>query len=446
MANIRFNGTVQDVAQVTTSTASGTFSTGDKVWATIGTSTVEVTLGATVTLSQVASSLGIAINASDKTTGLVDETRNIGGQTRGEFRDVVATYSGAVLTLTSVSPGVDFTVTFGDDSSGTMGAATEVTAATGKNWFNNAGNWDGGSAPGSGDIPVFSNLSVACTRGLNTITNIDGVTRLGSYTADIGLPLINTTHTSYPYPEYRNRFLLADKSTDGAIFRLGDGTGKSTGITKINNYQHDAQYYINDSAPKDRYGNNAIEIISDDGGTGGGVEVYVINGTVDIGMQYGDYTAGTGCEIEHIKVWGGFVRIEGQVEPASELALYGGQIDNYTSMTNFSTLTLEGGKLIHHEGGTPGMTIGSGCEVDIRSNAAPLADLIVMGGGSLTFDNDYRNKSMINMDIRLYDGARFSDVRGVAVPSGTGEYFFLNSTTNDNISLPENYSYAPTAL
>ena len=69
-----------------------------------------------------------------------------------------------------------------------------------------------------------------------------------------------------------------------------------------------------------------------------------------------------------------------------------------------------------------------------------------MGGGSLTFDNDYRNKSMINMDIRLYDGARFSDVRGVAVPSGTGEYFFLNSTTNDNISLPENYSYAPTAL
>jgi hypothetical protein len=449
MANLIFNGSVQDVAQVTESTASGTWVTGEKAWATIGTSTVEITLGATVTTTQVVAALSAAINASDTTTGLADdETRNIGGQTRGEFRDVVASVSSSTITLTSATPGVDFDVTFGDDStSGALSAASTTTTATGKNWFNNDDNWNGGTAPSSGDIAVFTDSSISCTRGLDTITNFDGVTRTGTYTGDIGLRKTNTTHVGYSYPEYRTRFLRCNKATDGAIIRIGDGTGSSQGITNIDNYQHDANYYINDTAPVPSNSLYPIEIISDYGGAGGGVDITIQSGYVDIGERNGDGSSGFGCEIEHVRVWGGGARIEGAVEPSSELIIYGGVVETYMALTNFTAdLILEGGSLTHHTGACPGLTIGNGSTVDYRSETGPSGDLEIMSGGSLTFDNDQQTKVMTDIDIRIHDGASFSDIRGVAVPSGTGEYHFLNCNTTENTVLPKNYSYAPTAL
>lgn len=453
MAIVRFNGSVQDTPQTSSFTPSLTWAADDTARITIGDSYVEITLGNSIAEADIVRSLEKAINANDKTTNLhADETRNIGGQSRGEFRDVKASSASNTLTLTSVVDGVDFVATATETTAGdgVMGSATTV-AATGGEWFNNVGNWDGGAAPGSGDIALFSDLrDKHIRRGLDTIANFDGVTRLGTFAGDVGLPAINKTHRGFWYPEYRTRFLKVDKSTDGAVINLGDGTGTSRGLNKFNNYRHDCTYYINDTAVQDKDGINPIEIISDPGGTGGGVVVHNIMGDTDIGMRNGDSTAtpGTGCEVEEIYVSEGDskVRIECQVEAASDLRIYGGVVETHNALTSFTTLVLEGGTLVHYAGDIPGLTIGSNAKLDYRSPDDPTGDLIVKGGGELTFDNNRAAKVMTNIDIRLNDGAKFSDVHGVAVPSGTGEYFFLNSSTSKDIILPRSYSFAPTII
>ena len=100
----------------------------------------------------------------------------------------------------------------------------------------------------------------------------------------------------------------------------------------------------------------------------------------------------------------------------------------------------------HFEGSCPAITVRDTGILDYRSNTAPSGDIRVQKGGTLTFDNDSRDKTAFTNDVILEAGAAFSDVMGVCVPSGAGRYRFEQSSPDANIVLPKNYEYAPTAL
>lgn len=112
MATVRWTGAAQDVRQVSTITVSGTWATGDTATLTINNKSLTVTVGSSTSTTNIADILARAVNAANATENLLgNESRNFGGRELPEFTEVVATSSGAVLTLSSATPGVPFTIT-----------------------------------------------------------------------------------------------------------------------------------------------------------------------------------------------------------------------------------------------------------------------------------------------------------------------------------------------
>lgn len=286
----RWIGAAQDVPQITTSTASGTFAAGETIYAEINNKRITVTVvGASFSTTDAAKYLADAINAADNDDVLGAEgTYDYGGQQYGEWKEVTATASGAVLTLTGNTPGMPFTVTFGDSAtSGAMGAATAAQAPTGKNWFNNADNWDTALAGfAAGDTMLFDVVAPAVMYGMANTTQNLNVTRTDTYKGDIGLPDINSEN-SVPYREYRQVYLsLPLTATSGSstqtIGELNSGMSAS-GMTRLDFGTNDSaavSVLVNNAPAKP---GNADPLVQLSGGYE--VSVTVSKGGVGIGLN-----------------------------------------------------------------------------------------------------------------------------------------------------------------
>jgi hypothetical protein len=218
-----WTGNAQAIKQVDTFTPTLTWATGDTATLTINKKSLTVTVGAAVTPTDVAAALAAAVNASDATTGLVGtESRNFGGQEIPEFTEVVASSSGAVLTLKSVTAGVPFTVTASEVTAGTgiMGSVTHATAATGPNFVDNANNYDTAALPADNDTLYFDSGSTSVLHALDYFrTNARDLTIVISndYTGQIGNPSINPIG----YREYRPLYFQYRGGTKSISFVEG---------------------------------------------------------------------------------------------------------------------------------------------------------------------------------------------------------------------------------
>lgn len=224
-ATVRWTGAAQDVRQVTTIAVSGTWASGDTATITCNNKSVTVTVGTSTTTSNVADILARAIDAANATEDLLgDESRNFGGEEIPEFAEIDASSNGATLTLTSETPGVPFTVTRSEATAGdgALGAVTEATAATGKNWLSNAANYSGGAVPVDNDTLIFESGSADVFYALDHFrtNNIDlNVTITNGWSGQMGLPPVNANG----YAEYRNRYLQFRGG--GKELRIEPGTG-----------------------------------------------------------------------------------------------------------------------------------------------------------------------------------------------------------------------------
>ena len=136
MATILWKGGALPVAQVNTVTIAGTWATSDTVTLTINGKDLIVTVAGSST-DDIAAQVAAAVNAGSATSNLQStESRNFGGQEIPEFRDVVATSSGSVVSLTSRVKGTPFTQTSSDTATGTSvtAVATAATAVDGWPW------------------------------------------------------------------------------------------------------------------------------------------------------------------------------------------------------------------------------------------------------------------------------------------------------------------------
>jgi len=203
MATRRWFGDAVDVSQVDTITVANTWATADTCTLTINGKDLVLTVGTDTTTAQVA--LAIQEMVSNTTqTGTGNHTFSETGDNIGEFAELTATVSGSVVTLTS-DKGVPFTLAVVEVTAGS-GTSVEATAtaATGKNFFDNADNWSGTTVPVDDDDIVFDSGDVDLKYNIdqNGVT-ATSITIFQSYTGKIGLPETNSDNSSLTYREYR---------------------------------------------------------------------------------------------------------------------------------------------------------------------------------------------------------------------------------------------------
>ena len=223
MASITWTGHAAAIKQVDTITIANTWAADDTCTLTINSKDLVVTIGSLVTTAQVATTIRQAIENIAFTDSTASMNLDNGKNDFPELSEVVATVSGAVVTLTAKKAGRPFTISVTETTAGN-GTATEATApaATGPNHWNAADNCSGAAVPSSDDTLYFdgsgnSDLLYSLTTGLNTITLVVNK----SYAGNIGLPHINAQNPLGVYEEYRETHLRA---TDPILYQ-GDGAG-----------------------------------------------------------------------------------------------------------------------------------------------------------------------------------------------------------------------------
>ena len=211
MANVRWIGQAQAVAQVDTVTVALTWAQNDTVTLTINGKDLVVTIGTSATTDDVATAIKEAWEGETLTDTTASYTPSGGGDSIAEFAEVTATVSGSVVTLTHDTAGVPFTLSVTESTAGS-GTATEATAttATGANYWSNADNWDTGSVPVTTDDVYIDDGNVSILYDLDaSAVTLTSLTIGSSYTGEIGLPKDNANG----YPEYRDDYLQISATT-----------------------------------------------------------------------------------------------------------------------------------------------------------------------------------------------------------------------------------------
>lgn len=239
MATRTWLGNAINIFDVWTITVADTWATGDTVTLTIGGNDLVITVGATDTATtDVAQAISDAINATAKLdgAGTTDATSNVGGQEINEFIEITAEISGSVVTITANTAGKPIGLSVAETTAGD-GTATgnNATAATGRNFFDNADNWSDSTVPIDGDTIVFDRGSVSLLYNLSQggVTPAAIIITAG-YTGNIGLPPVNVDNSSKPYAEYRTQALTLCDSGDTTNTTVDIGQGEGSGSRRLN--------------------------------------------------------------------------------------------------------------------------------------------------------------------------------------------------------------------
>lgn len=305
MATKYWVGRAHSVKQISTITVANTWAAGDTVVLKINEKELTITCGSTTTTTAtVAAAISEAWNAAgrlDGTSNSSNATSNFGGQEFGEFREAVATVSGSVVTLTANTAGKPFTLTVTETTAGS-GTATGATAqaATGRNHWDNADNWidsldlttGSTGVPANDDTVDFRNTDISCLYGLPNNSKEVTFNQWKSYTGEIGLPAINRDDPSYPYPEYRQRYVRLDDAGTGTniAHRFGLGT-EGTGC-RLCNIKHSTVkcspiVYATGTPRVERVGEKALNICC----TADTSTINILGGSVDFSSQDGGVSA-----------------------------------------------------------------------------------------------------------------------------------------------------------
>ena len=305
MATKYWVGRAHAVRQITTITVANTWAAADTAVCKINEKELTITCGSTTTTTAtVAAAIKEAWMASsglDGTSSSSNATSNFGGQEFGEFREVTATVSGSVVTLTANTPGKPFTVTVTETTAGT-GTATGSTTqtATGPNHWDNVDNWidsldlTSGStgAPANDDTVDFRNSNISCKYGLPNASKEVTFNVWRSYTGEIGLPFINRDDPSYPYTEYRQRYVRLDDAGTGTSIAHRFGLGNTGDGCRLCNIKHSTLeckpvVYWTGSPLVERQGEKALNLCC----TANTSELNIVNGSVNWSSQDGGTSA-----------------------------------------------------------------------------------------------------------------------------------------------------------
>ena len=395
MATKYWVGRAHAVRQITTITVANTWAAADTAVCKINEKELTITCGSTTTTTAtVAAAIKEAWMASsglDGTSTSSNATSNFGGQEFGEFREVTATVSGSVVTLTANTPGKPFTVTV-TETTGGSGTATGSTTqtATGPNYWDNPDNWidsldlTSGStgAPANDNTVDFRNSNISCKYGLPDGSSDEYTFNVWrSYTGEIGLPFINRDDPSYPYTEYRQRYVRMDDGGTGTNIAHRFGLGSQGDGCRLCNIKHSTVkcspiVYWTGSPLLERIGEKALNICC----TANTSTLNIVNGSVDFSSLDGGTSAWvtvsqTGGDSRGVEA----MKAAGTVTCSGGTMLIGGTTALDTVTCNGGTLRLEG-----QSGTITTLRVQDGGTVQPASSTLTLTTIAVYNAG--TFD------------------------------------------------------------
>jgi len=210
MARNKFRGDALPVAQVRSVTVTAAGAAGDAPAVTINGKAVAYTLETGDSPTMVAAGLAAALSESS---------------VPAEFREVVWTSVGPVLTGTASEPGRPFTFGVTADGTTTFGSPADSVGSSGPNHWDDPTNWTLGAVPVSTDDVDLADCAVDILYGIdqNAVTlaslNIDS-----TFTGKVGLPPFNGD-----YFEYRT----TDLKIGATAVTIGGGTGSGSSRVRL---------------------------------------------------------------------------------------------------------------------------------------------------------------------------------------------------------------------
>ena len=408
MATRRWTGAALPVAQKETITIGGTWVANDTLTVTCNGRALTLTIGSTVTTTQIATELAAALGSTSTALGtgysVTDRGPNI-----AEFRDFVAgetvpAASGSTVVLVGRTKGQPWTITVSKSStSGTVSTATTISAS-GPNFFNVAANWSGSTVPVDSDDIVFDSGSVDVLYGLaQSSVSPASITITMGYSGKIGLADTNTGDSLYPYVEYRDKYLALGTSADGVTqaLTIGGGDGQGSSRIKIDSGSGQCQLVVSNSGVSETQGVPAILWK----GTHVSNTATISKGSIGIAFFAGETSA-----IMTTKV--GFIQnqaadsnvVIGSGVTLTTIEQTGGTLTTSSAVT---TMTLIGGTWRHLSGVAVTVTINGGyCSYESTGTMTTLT----LAGGELDFRSNQRARTITNCD--LFAGVTFRDPAG----------------------------------
>jgi len=379
MAAKRWKGGAQDFPHVQTVTVTA-YAAATTYKLTINNKAVSVlgSAAATADVNGVATALAAAWN----------------GSPLPETADAKATSNAAVVTLSSTPgvplPGLASSVSGG---TGTIGAVTQVQAATGHWHWDNAGNWDAGAIPAAGDDVYLDFTSDEIKYGLaQSLVSINSLTVPSSFTGKLGLPDNSTSG----YVEYRDTELQIGVTT----LIVGGGPGQSSPLIRINGGSVASTVRVwstASTAETNRMsfrwrGTNAANVF----------EAY--GGSCSIAIEGGRTANVSGG----LKIAGANVRV-GQGVTINTLTQSGGGVELNSNVT---ALTKNGGDtVVYGTTAIASLTADAGATY-WRSQGGISTALILGGGAAIDFSGDLRPKT-VTPEVQMYAGSSLTDPGGV---------------------------------
>ena len=398
------------------------------------------------TTAAVAAGLAELLGATqhDEQYFTADMTANAGGFEYPQYRDIIATSSGSVVSLTSKTPGVPFTATVAKTGTLTATHAAEDTAATGPWHFNAAANWEGGVAPGTQDVLIYDERSSSTYYALNNVALNISIERRNSFQGDIGLDSINATHGTLTYPEYRQTKLdLPITTTTGSsIHELGepDSDIEAAGHTYLDfgtNAGNAILMTIYDVPAKSSVGGDAVLIAG-----GEPMLLTVYSGSVGVGLSASENPTTLNAlrmfELSH-KAKKPAVTLR----PGASFTSGTDPIDIYAGNLTSNHVTsvvyeMFGGELIQ-EGGISTINVRKGAKV--RHVSGNITTLVVFGGGE--YDAGKATAYTIT-NTTLYAGFTFRDHSAAAYTNGID---FVGCSPADGVfDVESSLTWTPSAL
>ncbi len=351
-----------------------------------------------VTAYDAATTYGLTINGKSVSViaaGSVNDTATALAEawneaTEAEFAEVTAEAATDTVTFTGDTAGVPFTVSSGaSGGTGTIGAATTTTVATGPNHADNAENWSGSTLPVDGDSIYLNNSSISILYGMDAFASVTPalVDIDASYTGFIGLPKTNAAG----YPEYRPDYLQFDGAT---AVRIGAGAGNGSRRIKIDfgstAFTASVLKSANGAEPglpavllKGTHADNALEV------SGGSVGVAFFGDEAatikTLGVVGGSLVCGDGVTLNGTGstavVNGGQIEIR---TVALSLTVFGGAA-TIANAGGATTLDIRSGAVCNHRGSGSSTTVSLAGTLDLTgdSSAVNLGTITLKRGGEL---------------------------------------------------------------
>ena len=222
-------------------------------------SSVQITAN-DVTTTYILTVNGIDVSVPGNAGGVNDTASDLAdawnASTYPYFSEITALASTDTVTLTADVAGLPFTVTSSvSGGTGTIGAVSDDTAATGPNSWDNADNWSGGVVPVNSDDVIIANTDVPITHGLDQSAVTLATLRVDrSFTGHIGLDYAAVATsadgltTDNGVPEYRDTYLHIKSAAVNIGQNYGQDIPAGSGRIMLNLDSTACQVTIHDTA------------------------------------------------------------------------------------------------------------------------------------------------------------------------------------------------------